>query len=119
MLVTTETVSAPEAGCRPRSTSGRKPCTALYIIGAIVLPGLVNYRTLNVPDSLGEGIDATQVRWGSLLVKIGALGGLSSTMVVMLLGQSRVCFSMPKDERKRGTLLPKRHQIKHLEFVVS
>jgi APA family basic amino acid/polyamine antiporter len=43
------------------------------------------------------GIDATGVKWGSLLVKLGALGGLSSTMVVMLLGQSRVFFSMSKD----------------------
>lgn len=39
----------------------------------------------------------TGVKWGSLLVKLGALGGLTSTMVVMLLGQSRVFFSMSKD----------------------
>jgi amino acid transporter len=62
-----------------------------------VFTGLVNYRNLNVPDSLAVGIDVTNVRWGSILVKIGALGGLSSTMVVMLLGQSRVFFSMSKD----------------------
>lgn len=72
-------------------------CTVLYIVVATVLTGLVNYRDLNVPDSLAVGIDATNVRWGSILVKIGALGGLSSTMVVMLLGQSRVFFSMSKD----------------------
>ncbi len=72
-------------------------CTILYILVAGVLTGLINYRALDVPDSLAVGIDATGVRWGSLLVKFGALGGLSSTMVVMLLGQSRVFFSMSKD----------------------
>ena len=77
-------------------------CTILYILVALVLTGLVNYRNLNVPDSLAVGIDVTGVRWGSLLVKFGALGGLTSTMIVMLLGQSRVFFSMSKDG-----LLPK------------
>jgi APA family basic amino acid/polyamine antiporter len=72
-------------------------CTILYILVAGVLTGLVKYTNLNVPDPIAVGIDVTGVRWGSLLVKIGAICGLSSTMVVMLLGQSRVFFSMSKD----------------------
>jgi len=72
-------------------------CTILYILTAGVLTGLVNYKTLNVPDPLAIGIDATGNTWGSLLVKIGALMGLTSTIVVMLLGQSRVFFSMSRD----------------------
>ena len=72
-------------------------CTILYILVSGVLTGLVNYKTLNIPDPIALGIDQTGVRWGSLLVKIGAICGLSSTMVVMLLGQSRVFFSMSKD----------------------
>ncbi|HEY1529003.1 MAG TPA: amino acid permease [Candidatus Angelobacter sp.] len=72
-------------------------CTILYILTAGVLTGLVNYKTLNVPDPLAIGIDATGNSWGSLLVKIGALMGLTSTIVVMLLGQSRVFFSMSRD----------------------
>ena len=72
-------------------------CTILYILVALVLTGLVNYHYLAVPDSLAVGIEVTGVRWGSLLVKVGALGGLTSTMIVMLLGQSRVFFSMSKD----------------------
>ena len=43
------------------------------------------------------GIDATGVSWGSLLVKIGAVFGLATVMLVMLLGQSRVFYSMSKD----------------------
>jgi len=72
-------------------------CTMLYVLVALVLTGLVNYKLLNVPDSLAVGIDVTGVKWGSLLVKLGALGGLTSTMMVMLLGQSRVFFSMSND----------------------
>ncbi len=72
-------------------------CTILYILTAGVLTGLVNYKALNVPDPLAIGIDATGSRGGSLLVKLGALMGLTSTIVVMLLGQSRVFFSMSRD----------------------
>jgi APA family basic amino acid/polyamine antiporter len=86
-------------------------CTILYILVALVLTGLVNYHFLNVPDSLAVGIDVTGVKWGSLLVKIGALGGLTSTMIVMLLGQSRVFFSMSKDG-----LLPKMFSAVHPKF---
>ncbi len=77
-------------------------CTILYIVVAGVLTGLVKYPQLNVPDPIAIGIDQTGVRWGSLLVKIGAICGLSSTMVVMLLGQSRVFFSMSRDRLLPG-----------------
>jgi APA family basic amino acid/polyamine antiporter len=77
-------------------------CTILYIAVAAVLTGLVPYKNLDVSDPLAIGIDSTGVRWGSLLVKIGALMGLSSTIVVMLLGQSRVFFSMSRDRLLPG-----------------
>src|ERR1035437_9783079 len=86
-------------------------CTVLYILVGLVLTGLVNYRHLAVPDSLAIGMEQTGFRWGSLLVKIGALGGLTSTMIVMLLGQSRVFFSMSKDG-----LLPKMFSAVHPKF---
>ncbi len=72
-------------------------CTVLYILVALVLTGLVPYTNLNVPDPVALGVDRTGVVWGSFLVKIGAIGGLSSTMLVMLLGQSRVFFTMSRD----------------------
>ncbi|HKF51532.1 MAG TPA: amino acid permease [Candidatus Acidoferrales bacterium] len=72
-------------------------CTILYILVAIVLTGLASYTQLNVADPIALGIDVTGVRWGSFLVKIGAIGGLSSTMIVMLLGQTRVFFTMAHD----------------------
>ena len=72
-------------------------CTILYILVAIVLTGLVPYTRLNVAEPIALGIDVTGVHWGSLLVKIGAIGGLTSTMLVMLLGQSRIFFTMAHD----------------------
>jgi basic amino acid/polyamine antiporter, APA family len=86
-------------------------CTVLYILVAGVLTGLVNYKNLNVPDPLAIGIDSTGVGWGSLLVKLGALMGLTSTIVVMLLGQSRVFFSMSRDR-----LLPALFSAVHPRF---
>jgi basic amino acid/polyamine antiporter, APA family len=72
-------------------------CTALYILVSLVLTGLVPYQTLNVPAPVALGIDATGVSWGSMLVKIGAVFGLATVMLVMLLGQTRVFYSMSKD----------------------
>ena len=86
-------------------------CTVLYILVAWVLTGLVKYTSLDVPDPIAIGIDMTGVAWGSKLVKLGAICGLSSTMVVMLLGQSRVFFSMSKDG-----LLPKWASTIHPKF---
>jgi len=86
-------------------------CTILYILTAGILSGLVNYKFLNVRDALAVGIDKTGVGWGSLVVKIGALMGLSSTIVVMLLGQSRVFFSMSRDG-----LLPRTFSVVHPRF---
>ena len=77
-------------------------CTLLYIVVSTVLTGLVNYRSLDVAAPVALGIDATGVSWGSMLVKIGAIFGLGTVMLVMLLGQSRVFFSMSRDG-----LLPK------------
>jgi len=72
-------------------------CTILYILVSGLLTGIVSYTTLNVPDPVAVGIDRAGVRWGSVLVKLGAIAGLGSVMLVMLLGQSRVFFSMSRD----------------------
>jgi APA family basic amino acid/polyamine antiporter len=86
-------------------------CTILYILVSLVLTGLVNYKTLNVSAPVALAIDATGVGWGSLLVKIGAVFGLATVMLVMLLGQTRVFYSMSKDG-----LLPKWASAIHPKF---
>lgn len=72
-------------------------CTVLYILVAIILTGLVKYTSLDVPDPIAVGIDHTGIKWGSDLVKLGAICGLTSAMLVTLLGQSRIFFSMSRD----------------------
>jgi APA family basic amino acid/polyamine antiporter len=72
-------------------------CTVIYIMVAIVLIGIVPYARLNVPDPLAVGIDATGLTWLSPVIKISALFGLFSTMLVTLLGQTRIFYSMSRD----------------------
>jgi APA family basic amino acid/polyamine antiporter len=72
-------------------------CTVIYIAVAVVLLGIVPHRELNVADPLAVGIDATGLTWFSPVVKISALFGLFSTMLVQLLGQSRIFYSMSRD----------------------
>jgi APA family basic amino acid/polyamine antiporter len=86
-------------------------CTVLYIAVAIVLMGIVSYKELNVPDPLAVGIDATGLTWLSPIIKVSALFGLFSTMLVQLLGQSRIFFSMSRDG-----LLPKMFSRVHPRF---
>jgi APA family basic amino acid/polyamine antiporter len=72
-------------------------CTLLYVLMGGLLTGIVPYGQLGVAAPVALGIDAAGVAWGSLVVKVGTFAGLSTTMLVMLLGQSRVLFTMSRD----------------------
>jgi basic amino acid/polyamine antiporter, APA family len=83
-------------------------CTVLYVLVSGVMVGLVPYKELGVAAPMAVAIDAAKVKaagsvWSSLvdimpfLVKLGAIAGLSSVMVVMMLGQPRIFYSMAKD----------------------
>ncbi len=72
-------------------------CTFLYILVSVVMTGMVSYKTLDVADPMAVAIDATGIAWGSILVKVGAVFGLATVMLVMLLAQSRIFFSMSRD----------------------
>jgi len=72
-------------------------CTLLYILVSGLLTHLVPYSQLNVPDPVVIGIRTTGHPWATFLVELGALAGLATVMLVMLLGQSRVFFSMSRD----------------------
>jgi APA family basic amino acid/polyamine antiporter len=72
-------------------------CTILYCLGAVVLTGVVNYKQLHVPDPVAVATDAMQMPWLSFYVKIGAIAGLSSVILVMLMSQPRIFYSMSKD----------------------
>jgi APA family basic amino acid/polyamine antiporter len=72
-------------------------CTILYILVSGLLTHLVPYGQLNVPDPVVVGMRATGHPWATYMVELGALGGLATVMLVMLLGQSRVFYSMSRD----------------------
>ncbi|GJE50354.1 putative amino acid permease YhdG [Methylobacterium tardum] len=77
-------------------------CTILYVLVAAVLTGLVPYKDLNVPDPIAKGVDVIGIGWFAILIKLGALTGLTTVILVLLYGQSRIFFTMAQDG-----LLPK------------
>ena len=72
-------------------------CTVLYIAFSLVLTGVVPYAELNVPAPVAVAIDAMRLFWLSPLVKLAAIVGLMSVMMVQLIGQPRIFFTMAKD----------------------
>lgn len=72
-------------------------CTGLYMITTLVLTGVVNYTQLNVKEPMAVAADAMNVPWFSWLIKIGAVTGLSSVMLVLVYAQTRVFYQMSKD----------------------
>nr|MDA8086134.1 amino acid permease [Nitrospiraceae bacterium] len=86
-------------------------CTLLYVAVSLVLTGVVPYARLNVPAPFAVALDAMKLYWFSPLLKVGAIAGLTSTVLVLLLGQSRIFFTMAKDR-----LLPKWAATVHPRF---
>jgi APA family basic amino acid/polyamine antiporter len=72
-------------------------CTVLYLVVSGLLTATVHYSRLNIGAPVSLAIRETGVKWGSYVVNAGALAGLSTVMLVMLLGQSRVLYSMAHD----------------------
>ena len=74
-------------------------CTVLYILMALVMTGLVPYTQLNVPHPVFVAIDAAGpgLKWLTYFINIGAIAGLASVVLVMLMGQPRIFYSMSRD----------------------
>lgn len=95
-------------------------CTVLYILVAGILTGVVSYTELNVAAPIALAIDHMGLIWLSPIVKLGAITGLTSVMLVLLMGQSRIFYSMAQDR-----LLPpvfakihQRYQTPHLSTLI-
>lgn len=104
-------------------------CTLLYVLVALVLTGVVDYRALGVPDPVAVGIDRIVELRGwprgartalTFMVKFGALAGLSSVILVLMMGQTRIFYAMSHDG-----LLPwfdrvhSRYRTPHVATVVT
>ena len=72
-------------------------CTILYILTSAVLVGIVPYTELNNPAPIALAVNAIGLPWFATLVKIGAIAGLSSVMLVLLYGQTRIFYTMARD----------------------
>lgn len=74
-------------------------CTALYIAVSLVLTGIISYTRLGSPAPIAVAVDSlgSSVAWLRPVVKLGAIAGLSSVILVMLLGQPRIFYAMSKD----------------------
>ena len=86
-------------------------CTLLYIAVAGVLTGLVSYKSLNVADPIAVGVNVIGLKWLAIAVKIGAIFGLSSVMLVLTYGQTRILYTISHDG-----LLPRLFSTIHPRF---
>src|SRR3954469_9426792 len=88
-------------------------CTIIYILVSIVLTMIVNYKSLNVPDPVAVAVDAfgPQWAWFAKTIKVGAIIGLTSVILVLMYGQTRIFYTMARDG-----LLPKVFAKVHPKF---
>ncbi|MGA2952507.1 MAG: amino acid permease [Caulobacteraceae bacterium] len=86
-------------------------CTTLYILTSAVLVGIVPYAQLDTPAPIALAVNKIGMPWFAVLVKIGAIAGLSSVMLVLLYGQTRIFYTMSRDG-----LLPRIMSVIHQRF---
>jgi APA family basic amino acid/polyamine antiporter len=79
-------------------------CTILYIATSAVLVGIVPYASLDNPAPIAMAVNQIGMPWFAALVKVGAIAGLSSVMLVLLYGQSRIFYTMSHDGLLPGVL---------------
>jgi APA family basic amino acid/polyamine antiporter len=74
-------------------------CTLLYVLMAAVMTGLAHYSTLNVPEPVYVAISKAgpALNWLRPIVSLGAIAGLASVVLVMLMGQPRIFYAMSRD----------------------
>ena len=72
-------------------------CTLLYIAVAAILTGLIPYSKIDVHAPVAEALSVAGYRWGAAVVAVGAVAGITSVLVVMMIGQIRVFFAMSRD----------------------
>ncbi|MGD9727180.1 MAG: amino acid permease [Nitrospiraceae bacterium] len=72
-------------------------CTLLYIAVAAILTGLIPYSKIDIHAPVAEALSVVGYRWGAAVVAVGAVAGITSVLVVMMIGQIRVFFAMSRD----------------------
>jgi APA family basic amino acid/polyamine antiporter len=72
-------------------------CTALYVVVSGLLTLIADYRTLNVASPVSAALLGLGVDWAASIVAAGAIAGLTSVMLVLYYGQTRIFFAMSRD----------------------
>ena len=72
-------------------------CTFIYMLVALFLTGIAPYPTLNVPSPVADALLNVGVKWAAGVVAAGAIAGLTSVMLVLYYGQTRIFFAMSRD----------------------
>ena len=72
-------------------------CTVLYMLVSYVLTGIVHYSELAGASPLADAVDAVGLGWLSFFIKVGAIAGLTSVMMVLMYGQTRIFYTMSRD----------------------
>lgn len=72
-------------------------CGVVYILVSVVLTGMVSYDRLNVPSPVAHALQLVGVNWASALVATGAIAGLTTVMLVLYYGLTRIVFAMSRD----------------------
>ena len=88
-------------------------CTVIYMLVAAIMTLLVPYQSLNVPDPVAVVVDSFGPAWGWLakIIKVGAIIGLTSVVLVLMYAQTRIFYTMARDG-----LLPKVFSRVHPRF---
>jgi len=72
-------------------------CTVLYVVVSLILTATVPYTQLGTPAPIADALSARGLDWAAGLISIGILAGLTSVIMILILGQSRVAFAMSRD----------------------
>ncbi|MBF0568039.1 MAG: amino acid permease [Nitrospirae bacterium] len=96
-------------------------CTVLYVGVSLVLTSVVHYTDLRVPAPIAVAVDVMKLHFLSPFVKIGAIAGLSSVILVLLMGQSRIFYSMSRDSLipKIFSKVHKRFKTPHIATIIT
>lgn len=72
-------------------------CTLLYLLVAGVLTGMIPWQDVDVHAPVATALQILGFKWGAAIVSVGAVAGITSVLIVMLMGQVRIFFAMSRD----------------------
>jgi APA family basic amino acid/polyamine antiporter len=93
-------------------------CTLSYIVVSLVLTGVVEYTALNVAEPMAVAVNVMQLPWFSIMIKVGAITGLTTVILVLIFGSVRVLYAVTHD----GLLplfLAKTHKTRHTPHILT